>query len=45
MELLNNLNEKKIISITVEKNKEGKRAEYISLDLLYSKNNDYSSRR
>ncbi len=37
MELLNNLNEKKIISITVEKNKEGKRAEYISLDLLYSK--------
>ena len=37
MELLNNLNEKKIISITVEKNTDGKRAEYISLDLLYSK--------
>ena len=37
MEHLNNLNEKKIISITVEKNTEGKRAEYISLDLLYNK--------
>lgn len=37
MELLNNLNEKKIISISVEKNKEGKREEYISLDLLYKK--------
>lgn len=37
MELLNNLSEKKIISITVEKNSDGKSAEYISLDLLYSK--------
>ena len=37
MELLNNLNEKKIISISVEKNKEGKREEYISLELLYKK--------
>ena len=37
MELLNNLNEKKIISISVEKNKDGKREEYISLDLLYKK--------
>ncbi len=37
MELLNNLNEKKILSISVEKNKEGKREEYISLDLLYKK--------
>lgn len=37
MELLNDLNEKKIISITVEKNAEGKREEYISLDLLYKK--------
>ena len=31
------LNEKKIISITVEKNSDGKSAEFISLDLLYSK--------
>ncbi len=37
MELLNNLNEKKIISISVEKNSDGKREEYISLDLLYKK--------
>ena len=37
MELLNNLNEKKIISISVEKNKDGKREEYILLDLLYKK--------
>lgn len=37
MELLNNLSEKKIISIIVEKNSDGKSAEYISLDLLYSK--------
>ena len=37
MELLNNLNEKKIISILVEKNNSGKREEYISLDLLYKK--------
>lgn len=37
MELLNNLNEKKIISITVEKNEEGKSEEYISLDLMYKK--------
>ena len=37
MELLNSLNEKKIISITVEKNSDGKSAEFISLDLLYSK--------
>ena len=37
MEILNNLNEKKIISISVEKNSEGKREEFISLDLLYSK--------
>ena len=37
MELLNDLNEKKIIEVSVEKNKEGKREEYISLDLLYKK--------
>ena len=37
MELLNNLNEKKIISITVEKNEDGKSEEYISLDLMYKK--------
>lgn len=37
MEILNNLNEKKIISIIVEKNKEGKTEEYITLDLLYNK--------
>lgn len=36
MELLNSLNEKKIISITVEKEK-NKSEEYISLDLLYKK--------
>lgn len=37
MELLNNLNEKKIISISIEKNSDGKREEFISLDLLYKK--------
>ena len=37
MEILNNLNEKKIISISIEKNSDGKREEYISLDLLYNK--------
>ena len=37
MELLNNLNEKKIINIKVEKNKDGKREEFIYLDLLYNK--------
>lgn len=37
MELLNSLCEKKIISISVEKNKEGKSEEYISLDLMYKK--------
>lgn len=37
MELLNSLSEKKIISIVVEKNKDGKREEYISLDLMYKK--------
>lgn len=37
MEILSNLDEKKIISITLEKNKEGKSEEYISLDLLYKK--------
>jgi len=37
MEILNNLNEKKIISISVEKNNDDKREEYISLDLLYKK--------
>ena len=37
MELLNNLNEKKIISITVEKNSSGISEEYISLDLMYKK--------
>lgn len=37
MELLNNLNEKKIISISVEKNSDGKSEEYIALDLLYKK--------
>lgn len=37
MELLNNLSEKKVISISVEKNSDGKREEYISLDLLYKK--------
>lgn len=37
MELLSTLAEKKIITISVEKNKSNKREEYISLDLLYSK--------
>lgn len=36
MEILNNLSEKKIITITVEKS-EGKSEEYISLDMLYKK--------
>lgn len=37
MEIINALDEKKIIEITKEKNKEGKSEEYISLDLLYKK--------
>jgi len=37
MELIDSLNNKKIISLEVEKNKEGKREEYISLDLMYKK--------
>lgn len=37
MELLNNLNEKKVISMSVEKNSDGKREEFVSLDLLYKK--------
>lgn len=38
MEILNNLSEKKIITISVEKNaSNNKREEYISLELLYSK--------
>ena len=37
MELLNSLNEKKIISITVEKQEDGKSEEYISLELMYKK--------
>lgn len=38
MEILNNLSEKKIITISVEKNSSNnKREEYISLELLYSK--------
>lgn len=37
MELLNSLSEKQIISIVVDKNKDGKREEYISLDLMYKK--------
>ena len=37
MELIDSLNSKKIISLEVEKNKEGKREEYISLDLMYNK--------
>lgn len=37
MEILNNLNEKKILSITVEKNSEGKSEEYISIELMYKK--------
>lgn len=37
MELLSSLDEKKIISITVEKNSTGRSEEYISLDLLYKK--------
>lgn len=37
MELLNSLSEKKIISIVIDKNKDGKREEYISLDLMYKK--------
>lgn len=37
MEILSSLDEKKIISITLEKNSDGKSEEYISLDLLYKK--------
>ena len=37
MELIDSLNNKKIISLEVEKNKDGKREEYISLDLMYKK--------
>ena len=37
MELLNSLYEKKIITISVEKNSTNKSEEFISLDLLYSK--------
>ena len=37
MELIDSLSEKKIISIEVEKNKDGKSEEYISLDLMYKK--------
>lgn len=37
MELLNSLSEKKLITITVEKNKNNKTEEFISLDLLYNK--------
>ena len=37
MELLDSLSQKKIIEVVVEKNKEGKREEYISLDLMYQK--------
>lgn len=37
MELLNSLSEKKLITITVEKNKNNKTEEYICLDLLYNK--------
>lgn len=37
MDILNRLSEKKIITITVEKNEDGKTEEFIKLDLLYSK--------
>lgn len=37
MELLNSLEEKKIITITVEKNENNKSEEFISLELLYNK--------
>ena len=37
MEIINNLVEKNIISIIVEKNEKNKSEEYISLELLYSK--------
>jgi len=37
MELLNSLSEKKLITISVEKNKNNKTEEYICLDLLYNK--------
>ena len=37
MELINNLVEKKIISITVEKNEKNRTEEYINIDLLYNK--------
>ena len=37
MELLNSLNEKKIIEIVVEKDSKGRSSEFISLDLMYQK--------
>lgn len=37
MDILNRLSEKKIITITVEKNENNKTEEFIKLDLLYSK--------
>lgn len=37
MELLNSLSEKQIIDVVVEKNSNGRREEYISLDLMYKK--------
>ena len=37
MEILNSLSEKKLITITVEKNSNNIREEYISLELLYNK--------
>ena len=37
MELLNSLNEKKIIEIVVEKDNKGRSSEFISLDLMYQK--------
>lgn len=37
MELLDSLSQKKIIEVVVEKNKDGKSGEYISLDLMYKK--------
>ncbi len=37
MEIINSLSEKKLITVTVEKNKNNKSEEFISLDLLYSK--------
>jgi DNA replication protein len=37
MEIINNLSEKNIISIKIEKNKSNRREEYIYTDLLYDK--------